>query len=76
MKRISFVSWRYEKKKKLITLYEATKIIHYTRQHTPMEIIQTAFIFCILNIMFEFLKPFSLIFCNIYYITISRNFQH
>ena len=32
-----------------------------------MEIIQTAFIFCIFNIMLEFLKPLSVIFCNIYY---------
>ena len=32
-----------------------------------MEIIQTAFIFCIFNIMLEFLKPPPLIFRNIYY---------
>ena len=47
----------------------------YTRQYTPTEIIQTAFIFCIFNIMLEFLKPLPLIFRNIYHITISRNFQ-
>ena len=32
-----------------------------------MEIIQTAFIFCIFNIMLEFLKPLLLIFHNILY---------
>ena len=32
-----------------------------------MEIIQTAFIFCIFNIMLEFLKLLPLIFRNIYY---------
>ena len=32
-----------------------------------MQIIQTAFIFCIFNIMLEFLKPLPLIFRNIYY---------
>ena len=32
-----------------------------------METVETAFIFCIFNIMLEFLKPFPLIFLNIYY---------
>ena len=41
-------------------------IIQYNRQYTPTEIIQTAFIFCIFNIMLEFLKPLPLIFRNIY----------
>ena len=39
-----------------------------------MEIVQTAFIFCIFDIILEFLKPLPLIFRNIYYITILRNF--
>ena len=42
-------------------------IIQYNRQYTPTETIQTAFIFCNLNIILVFLKPLPLIFRNIYY---------
>ena len=87
-----FVSWRYKKKSVIrycgfilcdqgFFFFFHTKnssflIIQYNRKYTTTEIIQTAFIFCIFNITLEFLKPLPLIFRNIYYITISRNFQH
>ena len=61
----------WNKKKK----FSSFLIILYNRQYTPTEIIQTAFIFCIFNMMLEFLKPLPRISYNMYYITISRNFQ-
>ena len=60
-----FFSYLHEtKKKKKISSF---LIISYNRQYTPTEIIQTAFIFCIFNIMLEFPKPLPLIFRSIYY---------
>ena len=50
-------------------------IIEHNRQYTPTEIIQTAFIFCIFNIMLEFLKPLPLLFRNIYCLGIFMKYS-
>ena len=67
MIRFFFHTSMKQKKKKSSFL-----IIEYNRQYTPTEIIQTAFIFYLFNIMLEFLKPLPLIFCNMYHITHLR----